>query len=239
MPATILYNEGWLLRLVLDWYSTHRAQARLIRFAPEAQWYSEALLPSRFFRSKKREGYTHADAVIGHFQIRRSRGDVRLLNSTKQFLVAEAKLGSPLSSGTHHARSFNQAARNVACILNMLHFAGHEAGKVQDLGFLVLVPAQRLAGFRRALQPSAIEAAIRERDAGAQGHDEWCEALVTPEVQRMRLDPVAWEDLIAEIKASDAEHGRDLSEFYAQCLKYNGLGATVGPSSSAAAHATE
>jgi hypothetical protein len=83
------------------------------------------------------------------------------------------------------------------------------------------------------------EAAIRERDLGAQGHDEWCEAFVTPEVQRMRLESVAWEDLIAEIKAFDAEHGRDLGEFYAQCLKYNGLGATVGPSCSAAAHATE
>ena len=39
----------------------------------------------------------------------------------------------------------------------------------------------------------------------------------------MRLEPLSWESLIAEINTFDAEYGRDLSEFYSKCLKYNGL----------------
>ena len=33
-PATIFYNEGWLLRLVLDWFSRHRDGAHPLRLAP-------------------------------------------------------------------------------------------------------------------------------------------------------------------------------------------------------------
>jgi hypothetical protein len=227
LPATLLYNEGWLLRLVLDWYSRRRPENTLVPFAPNARWYSEALLPSRFLRSKKREGYTHADAVVGHFEIRPSRGDVILAKAATQLLVIEAKLGSPLSSGTRHAPTFNQAARNVACMLNMLESAGYQAGSLRDLGFLVFAPRQRLDDFKKALEPDAIEAAIRERDLDAQGHEEWCAGLVAPEVRRMRLQPVAWEDLIDEIASFDPDYGRDLRMFYVRCCRYNGLDAPV------------
>src|SRR3954452_12700286 len=120
MPPTELYNEGWLLRLVLDWFWQHRDEQKSIIFAPGAIWYSEALLPSRFFKAAKKEGYTHADAVIGEIDIRKPRGDARLRAGATQFWVIEAKMGSPLSGGVKHAPTFNQAARNVACMLHML-----------------------------------------------------------------------------------------------------------------------
>ena len=223
LPPTLLYNEGWLLRLVLDWYFSHPSETRLVPFAPKARWYSEALLPSRFFRSKKREGYTHADAVVGHFEIRPSRGDVILAKAATQLLVIEAKLGSPLSPGTRHAPTFNQAARNVACVLNMVDLAGRRAGEVSDLGFFIFAPRERLIDFETALQPAAIEAAIRERDLGADGHDKWCIGVVAPEVQRMQLKAVAWENLLDEITTADATNGGQLKAFYAKCCQYNGL----------------
>ena len=30
-PPTLLYNEGWMLRLVLDWFKTHEAQGHPCR----------------------------------------------------------------------------------------------------------------------------------------------------------------------------------------------------------------
>jgi hypothetical protein len=47
-PPTLLYNEGWLLRLVLDWFSRHDVQGHPLSFRAWARWFSEALLPSAF-----------------------------------------------------------------------------------------------------------------------------------------------------------------------------------------------
>ena len=84
LPPTILYNEGWMLRLVLDWYATHRESDFYFSFPEGGNWYSEALLPSTFlprYRGDKyAESWTHADGVIGHFEIGRDRdGDLTLL----------------------------------------------------------------------------------------------------------------------------------------------------------------
>ena len=70
LPPTALFNEGWMLRLVLDWVERHPSAIEALRFDEGSTWYSEALLGSRF-RPRRRgdvgEGFTHADGVIGHF----------------------------------------------------------------------------------------------------------------------------------------------------------------------------
>src|SRR5262245_21290448 len=78
-PPTLLFNESWLLRLVLDWFAS-RARAvaagvgvepHVLSPRPGAAWYSEAWLPSaflpRFRRDPLAEAWTHADGVVGHF----------------------------------------------------------------------------------------------------------------------------------------------------------------------------
>src|SRR4051812_5034183 len=107
LPATELFNEGWMLRLVVDWASRHRSAIAELRFDEGSRWYSEALLPSRF-KPRKRgdaaaEGFTHADGVIGHFTVRSGRGDIELSAGARQLTVIEAKMASGLSPGTKHA----------------------------------------------------------------------------------------------------------------------------------------
>ena len=99
-PATIFYNEGWLLRLVLDWFSRHRSSDYPLNFETNARWFSEALLPSQFFKTKQgdnlAEGWTHADGVIGHVNIgHASIADTKLANNSTQFIVTEAKMFRP------------------------------------------------------------------------------------------------------------------------------------------------
>src|SRR5437870_3848792 len=105
LPPTALFNEGWMLRLILDWTAQHRSSIPALRFDTGSIWYSEALLPSRF-RPRKRgdiagEGFTHADGVIGHFRLLPGgRGDIELVSPARQLMVIEAKMASGLSLGT-------------------------------------------------------------------------------------------------------------------------------------------
>src|SRR6266545_3124779 len=129
LPPTVLFNEGWMLRLVLDWCSKNPEALPALRFLPESRWYSEALLASQFFSEARGdglgEGYTHADAVIGHFRMRQGgRGDIEITETGTQLVVVEAKMGSLLSPGTTNVRNYNQAARNIACIAKLFAFDG-------------------------------------------------------------------------------------------------------------------
>ena len=107
-PATIFYNEGWLLRLVVDWLSRMPEFKHPLTSSSGARWFSEALLPSQFLARHRRddlaEGWTHADAVIGHVTIGKGAlANTQLSGSAQQFMVVEAKLFNPLSPRVTHA----------------------------------------------------------------------------------------------------------------------------------------
>lgn len=61
LPPTALFNEGWMLRLVLDWASHHRSAIPELTFDNGSQWYSEALLSSRF-RPRRRSDTAAKDS---------------------------------------------------------------------------------------------------------------------------------------------------------------------------------
>ena len=69
MPPTVLYNEGWLLRLIIWWFSQNRKRDFPLTFCSGAEWYSEGLLTTPFLPvyqgDKLAESYTHADGIIG------------------------------------------------------------------------------------------------------------------------------------------------------------------------------
>src|SRR5437763_15437260 len=72
-PPTELYNEDWLLRIVLDWFEGHGGDRYPLSPRPGARWFSQAWLPSAFlprYRGDRlAEARSHADGVIGHFAI--------------------------------------------------------------------------------------------------------------------------------------------------------------------------
>ena len=92
LPPSEVYNEGWMLRLILDWFSRQPPADHRLSFEKGARWYSEILLPSQFLPGFQAdplaESHTHADGVIGHFAIGRSgKGDIDLAADAKQFVV--------------------------------------------------------------------------------------------------------------------------------------------------------
>ena len=165
---TELFNEGWLLRLVLNAASDIPFDGFPISFMPDSDWFSEALLPTAF-RARSRtdslaESRTNADGVIGHFKIGSvGKADLLLSSAASQFVVVEAKIRSPLSSGTSNVPGFDQAARSVACIAEVLREANRAPGDSIRLAFVVLAPASELPSLTPLLQRDSIRSKVDDR----------------------------------------------------------------------------
>ena len=236
-PPTLLYNEGWLLRLILDWYSAHKLAGQLLMFQTSATWFSEALLPSPF-RARHRgdiraEARTHADGVVGHFSVGSiAKADARLLPDATQFMVTEAKIYSPLSGGTRNAPSFDQAARNVACIAEILGQAHREPSQMTSLAFFVIAPeAQIKAGlFAQKLDKAAIGTAVQDRARSFGPElDSWLVKWFRPTLETIRIEALSWESLIGDIASKDQAAFQAMQVFYERCLLYNRPGAQFVP----------
>jgi hypothetical protein len=227
LPATLLYNEGWMVRLVLDWFAQQAMSDHPLSFAPAADWYTEALLPSAF-RPRSRgdhlaESRTHADGVIGHIEVGRAgRGDLSLSGAAAQLTIVEAKLFSPLSAGTRRAPGYDQAARNVACIAEVVRRA--EIRSPVSLAFVVLAPAEHIQidpSFRWA-DKGSIEAKVRARAAAYDGAvDRWVTETFLPVLEAVRIAMLSWESVIEYIGERDAEAGHQIGGFYSACLDHN------------------
>jgi len=228
-PPTLLYNEGWLLRLVLDWFYKNRVEGRCLAFGPGARWYSEALLPSAFLARRRgdplAEGWTNADGVIGQFAIGSKRKrDLVVRADATQFVVVEAKMSSPLSSGVTRARYFDQAARTVACMAETMRRAGRQPGEMERLAFCVLAPeAQIRAGvFARQMNPASILTKVERRVRGYEGaKDGWFEEWFRPAWERITMNTLGWEEVVAKIEEQDARAGRAIGRFYDLCREFN------------------
>ena len=237
LPPTALYNEGWMLRLVLHHFSRDSELGHPLAFAAAAQWRSEVLLPSQF-KARVRgdplaEAWTHADGVLGHLARKGGRGDVRLSETARQFVVVEAKMFSGLSAGTTRAPTFNQAARNVACIAEVLHLAGRSATELDDLGFVLLAPREKIdAGvFGSLCDKSQITSAVRSRvDTYGGAKEEWFNRHFLPTLSALRIDVLSWEDQITSIATRNADAAASLQAFYDRCLTFNRRGGTAFPS---------
>ena len=229
-PATDLYGEGWMLRLVIDWFSRNPQADCDIRFLKDSRWYSEALLPSQFLArqrgDKLAESWTHADGVIGHFDIGKGAdGDLTLKKGATQLVVTEAKMFSKLSSGVTNARYFNQAARNVACIAEIVKRAGIAPTSFEDLAFYVVAPKIRIDEgiFSTQMSKNDIREVVLKRvsEYEDQSKLEWFEEWFLPTLDVIGLGCIAWEEMLAVVSEYSEAEGRELGEFYARCIEFN------------------
>ena len=225
MPPTELFNEGWLLRLALDWYSEQPPSTSALSFEDNARWYSEGRLASPFLRRFQgdalAEGYTRADGVIGHFDVTPGeRSEIRAHVDATQLVVVEAKLGSPLSAGTQNAPGYDQAARNTACLAHLVRRAGREANTLSRMAFCVIAPRIQVENgiFGALVTKDSICKKVKARVAAYKGErDEWFEKAFLSALTHLSVDVVAWEDILEETNRTD--FGTHFREFYAQCLE--------------------
>ena len=243
-PRTEVFNEGWMLRLLLDAVESSGKIALPLQFEPEAGWYSEARLASPFAAQQRAdalaEGFTNADGVISQFAFRSmTRAGFELATASTQFVVVEAKMFSNLSSGTRNAPAYNQAARNVACMAYALARAGRRPESFSSLGFYVVAPmiSKRRPGIsnlEESLEPDKICAAVRQRIGAYEAINRvetatlrsWEAEYFLPLVQRLSdtggLKVLTWESCLDAISAVDRKAGEELGQFYDCCLSFVG-----------------
>ena len=167
---TDIYNESWLIKLVLHQASMIPDETFPIGFLHGSTWFSEGLLPTAFKARSQgdplSEARTNAYGVIGQIRIgAKAKADLELEPHATQFTVVEAKVGSPLSKGTSNASYFDQAARNVACMAEVIARAGKEPSGFDRLEFVVLAPRYSIdiGTFSDELTRSSIEQKVRKR----------------------------------------------------------------------------
>jgi len=227
-PPTLLYNEGWLLRLVLDWFSINNVPDHPLTFSQNARWFSEALLPSAFLPRRRKdplgETWTHADGVIGHFVIGDvGRVDLSLSHDASHFVVLEAKMFSKLSPGVTHAKYFDQAARTVACIAEVLRRANLPPARLSSLGFYVLAPQVQINEdvFEEEMSRESIQTKVERRVGEYAGEkDQWYTDWFQPTFQRIEIRTVSWEELMGTIREHDASSASSIAEFYERCVGF-------------------
>lgn len=230
MPPTQLYNEGWMLRLTVDRFASIdlKNEPHPLAVPSECRWYSDALLPSAFIAKSRgdsrAESWTHADGVIGHFDIGNgAKGNLTLLTDAKHFVVLEAKMFSKLSAGVKNATYFNQAARNVACMAEVLKHAGRSATEFKALGFYVLAPRSQIQGgiFDEHLAKDSIRRVVEKRVAEFGGkQNKWLSEWFLPTHAKLDIKAISWEDLIAFLAERDPD-AEQLIVFYRRCLEFN------------------
>ena len=219
---TELYNEGWMLRLTLDWAQQHACGSHPLAFLPDARWYSEALLRPPFLARQRgdrlAESWTNADGAVGHFNVGgTSKGGLTLRDGATQFIVVEAKMSSKLSSGTKNAPGYDQAARTVACIAETLKRADIEPQRMERLAFLVAAPLEQIDGgaFGDIVTKESIRERVQDRvDAYGGDRNEWFDRWFIPTLDAIGVGVLSWEELLEGLDPS-------YLAFYAQCLLHN------------------
>lgn len=218
-----------MLRLILSLLEEYHVADHQLSVPEGCRWHSEALLPSAFLPRSRAdrlgESWTHADGVIGHFTIGdAAKGDLTLLSNANHFVVLEAKMFSKLSSGVSHARYYDQAARNVACIAEVLRRTNRQPSEFSSLGFYVLAPQVQIEQgvFSRDLEPISIEEKVRRRVSEYEGEkDAWFHESFKPVLDHIQVHAISWEELIEAVQGYDRSVGQRLRDFYDQCLRHN------------------
>ncbi len=146
-PPTMIYNEGWMLRIVLS-FQFEGVRCLPFSVRPRARWFSEALIASPFLPRRRGdplgESHTHLDAAIGHFDFYPgTKAGLALRPNATQFVVTEAKMFSHLSKGTTNTPYYDQAARNVGCIAWAISQSSRSVEDFESLGFYVLEPQEQ------------------------------------------------------------------------------------------------
>lgn len=236
MPATVLYNEGWMLRLVLKWFSDNRPKNTFLEFMDGSTWFSEALLRSKFLAKPNgvnkglAEGCTHADGVVGDFIIGANANKSDLtFKKGQQFVVIEAKMFSLYSKGTVNAGSYDQVARNLVCMCNTLGLQKINLEQVANLGFLTFLPEEQIVKEKTFIEytnKSHVRDVVKNRistfpNGSREDLLEWFEMSFNPFLDKVGIHLISWEEIIRHIGMCDEGYGDELFHFYEKCLTHN------------------
>jgi hypothetical protein len=221
-PGTEIFNERWLLRLVLKKWLDGSGGSKFgfLPFPEDARAYSEGQLYTPFRGGAHRERNTHVDGIVGDFSIPDTKSGIRLNSGMSYIAAFESKLYSALSPGVRYAPAYDQLSRTAACLINSILRADPKPGYVAHV---VVVRAKdnrhikpdkyrrdrigrTIADRLAAFTPSAERSGTIERFTAG-----WKEVL-----ENVEFHFLTWEEVVAYL----SDDG--LTRFYDQCKESAG-----------------
>jgi hypothetical protein len=222
---TLIFNEGWLLRSVLQAWRTgqDRPGPPFLPSPAGAKIYSEGQLrtpfKARFKGDPAAETHSRVDGIAGFFSLAEgTKQGIALAPGCRYVAAFEAKLYSPIAGGVKAAPAYDQVSRTAACLIHALLEAGTPESAAAHLAVLhpadttVIEPgkygkeylrkqiAGRLAGYRAAGGPTPHLGRFQKG---------WHEKLA-----RLAVHFFTWEAVLAEIG------DEDLLRFYDLCKRF-------------------
>lgn len=132
---------------------------------------------------------------------------------------------SKLSSGVKNANYYNQAARNVACIAEVMRRAEIALNSMKTVGFYVLAPRSRINEdiFAAYMSKDSIRQTVERRVSAYDDPQKvtWFQNWFIPLLGLMKIGEIAWEELIDFIAQESASEGEEMRSFYQKCLQHN------------------
>lgn len=222
-PSLLIYNEGWLLRAVLQLWASSRENKGLPFSCPkEASLFSEAQLRTPFYKAPLKETHTHVDGLVGDFTIRDgTKSGIDIKQDFKLLAVFEAKMYSGFAQGTTKIENYSQVSRTIACMINELLTIKKPLAESCSIYYVGLYPreSKKIIQPEQKYTPDNIKKEITRRlkDYEAihsileQFNAEWKRLL-----SLIKIEFYTWEEIIEQINQAE------LKTFYNDCEKYGG-----------------
>jgi len=223
---TIIYNEGWMIRLLVIESMIEKLNVGWIDFEllTTKKWTSEAQISSPFEGAelKKHDKYekkTHADIILGDFDINyereKKRTEIMIKPHPRVLGIIEAKMGSGLSTGIKNASKYNQASRSICCLANVT-----KENPECEIFFAIVAPKTKINDQKSKFidQIGAVKTEIEDRFKVAE--KEYTSEM-RKKVENCKRPIISYEDWIGKIKDNDVKEA--LNKFYAACKTYNNI----------------
>lgn len=240
-PATELYSETWMLRILSSIYLSPSQNYNKLRsnhldillpLDMDVRFFSEGLMETKFTKGNlgpgPNEQRTHADGIFGHIVIDdKTIAGIKMKDDANQFVVIEAKMGSKLSKGTTRAKYWDQTSRIVACIARYMEITGRSPKSFRKLGFVILAPESNInkGYFNDALNRERLKGNIKRRCIEYDNTIllDWFNDWVEPLIGVIRLELISWESAITIASILKPDKYPILEQFYNLCKKYNNI----------------
>lgn len=223
---TLIFNEGWLLRSVLNRWKTQPPSSTppFLPFPEDARVFSEGQLYTPF-RARRRgdpeaETNSRVDGIAGHFSIASgTKSGIVLVPHCRYIAVFEAKLYSRLAKGITNEPDYDQVSRTTACLIQGLLEARPQPGCKAHV--VVLYPQDNLS-----INPSEFaKVHIGERIGKRLNHYKLA-GETAPHITRFEA---SWEEALRLVEVhfetwekvlSNIADGQ-LNRFYGLCKRFN------------------
>jgi hypothetical protein len=230
---TEFYNEGWLTRLLIFSITDFGLKEHPLYIQDNSKYFSESLLYTPFLaRSRKdslAESFTHADSAIGEFNIGNDKNKGSLILTGNKLKIFEAKINSGFSKDVTNAKFYNQSARYVACITEIID----RANKISQLdslsiGFYLILPKEQYEKkktFKEFLDKINIYETVQKRVEQYHNEDDyeqrllWLTTTFKNVLDKITIKPIFYENVISELEGYQFHN--EINDYYEKCKDYN------------------